>query len=172
MSSTIPPGEITWKEWLLFLLLHCLILAVGSMTLGLAAEAAWGNYWLNTGLDGYSPMIALVALLSGYFVVSQGQSRHAAPWMWTVGTVWLAFGIFDTAWGPDAWNATWSPEKTRLAHVIANLFGPTDRCNSSECLTEIIFTTPFTASVMYSIGAYIKIRRLANRSQTSKDFSL
>jgi len=52
-------------------------------------------------------------------------------------------------------------KKTRFAYLIANLFGPTDKCSGSECLGELIFTMPFTASVMYSIGAYIKIRRLA-----------
>src|SRR6266404_2394155 len=41
-------------------------------------------------------------------------------------------------------------KKTRFAYLIANLFGPTDKCSGSECLSELIFTMPFTASVMYS----------------------
>jgi hypothetical protein len=142
------------------------------MTVGFFLEASLSHLWINTGLEPYSPMIAFVALFSGYFVVSRmssGQSQHAAAWIWTIGVVWLAFGIYDTAWGSDAWDARWSPEKTRFAYVIANLFGPTDRCSGSECLGELIFTTPFTATVLYSIGAYIKIRRLVKSDGTSKD---
>jgi hypothetical protein len=148
-------------ERLTLLLLHCVFLAVASMTVGLPLEAALGHFWTNTGFEPFAPMIALVALLTGYFVVSLGQSRQGAAWTWTVGVVWFAFGIYDAAWGSDAWDPRWSIEKTRLAYVIASLFGPTDKCSASECLSILIFTMPFTASVMYSIGAYIKLRRLA-----------
>ena len=127
------------------------------MALGFFPEGTLGHYWYNTGLEPYSPMIALIALLSGYFIVSAGFSQQAATSTWIVGAVWLAFGIYDTGRG---WDASWSPEKTRLAYVLANLFGSTVKCSGSECLGELIFTTPFTACVMYSIGAYIKTRRL------------
>jgi hypothetical protein len=161
MSPTKLSSETTWKEWLLLLLLHCVYLAVASMTVGFLLEAALGHFWTDTILEPFAPGTALVALLTGYFVVSRGQSRRAAAWMWTVGVVWLAFGIYDMAWGSDAWDPTWSTEKTRFAYVIAELFGPTDKCSGSECLGELIFTMPFAASVMYSIGAYIKLRSLA-----------
>jgi hypothetical protein len=179
VSSTNLPSNTTWMEtwvepwleWLTLLLLHCVFLAVISMAVGLFLEAALGRYWVDTGLEPFAPMIALVALLTGYFAVSPGKRQRAAAWTWTVGVLWLAFGIYDTAWGSDAWNPMWSNQKTRLAYVIANLFSSTNKCRDSECIGELIFTIPFTASVMYSIGAFIKIRRLAKRLRTSKDFS-
>ena len=39
---------------------------------------------------------------------------------------------------------------------VKNLFGPTLKCSNSECLGELFFTIPFTASVTYSLGAYIR----------------
>src|SRR5271165_22141 len=104
MNSTKLTGETTWKEWLLLLLLHCVFLAVGSVTVGFFLQIAMDRLWVNTILKPYSPIIALVALLSGYFVVSRGQSQHAAAWTWSVGVVWLAFGIYDAASG---WDASW-----------------------------------------------------------------
>jgi len=164
----MPLGQPTWKGWFLYLLLHCVFLAVASMTLGLFLQVASDHFWVHTVLEPYYPMIALVALLAGYFVASRGQSRHAAAWTWTVGVLWLAIGIYDAA---NGWDANWSHEKTRWAYAYANLFAPPPRCSSSECAGEAIFTMPFTASIMYSIGAFIKIRRLAKNLRTSKNSS-
>jgi hypothetical protein len=163
VSPTQPPGETTWKEWSLLLLLHCIFLAVASITVGVFLELTLDYLGARTRLFPFTPGIAFVAFLTGYFVVSRGQSRRAAVWTWTVGAIWLAFGIYDFAWGSDAWDLRWSTEKTRLAYAIAELFGPPDKCSSSECLGVFIFTMPFTASVMYSIGAYVKLRRLAEK---------
>jgi hypothetical protein len=129
MRSTKMPSETTWKEWLLLLLLHCVFLAVVSMTVGLLLEAALGHFWTDTILEPFAPLMALVALFSGYFVVSRGQSHHAATWTWTFGIVWLAFGIYDTTRG---WEASWSPEKTHWAYAFANLFAPPSRCSATE----------------------------------------
>jgi hypothetical protein len=157
-----------WLEWLALLFLHCFFLAAASITVGFFLEVALGSYLVNTRLEPFAPMIALVALLTGYFVVSPGKKRRAASWTWLVGVLWLAFGIYDTASG---WDASWSHEKSRWSYAYANLFAPPPRCSGSECLGEAIFTMPFTASVMYSIGAFIKIRRLAKNLRTSKDSS-
>jgi len=151
-------------EWLKLLLLHCVFLAA-AFIIGFFLEAALSRYWVNTGLETFAPMIALVALLTGYFVVSPGKRQRAAAWMWTVGVLWLAFGIHDTARG---WDPSWSHENTRWAYAYANLFAPPPRCSGTECLGEAIFTMPFTASVMYSTGAFIKICRLAKNLRTSK----
>jgi hypothetical protein len=167
MSSTKMPSETTWKEWLLLLLLHCVFLAVVSLTVGHLLEAALGHFWTDTILEPFAPMMALVALLSGYFVASRGQSRNAATWTWTVGIVWLTFGIYDTTRG---WEASWSPQKTRWAYAFANLFAPPPRCSATECLGELIFTMPFTASVMYSIGACIKLHSLAKSAPPKATF--
>ena len=74
----------------------------------------------------------------------------------SIGLAWLLFGMYDTT---RYWSASWSAEKTRWGFMLANLFGPTLKCSGSECLGELIFTTPFTASVTYSIGAYLRKRR-------------
>ena len=62
----------------------------------------------------------------------------------------------DFVWPPSVVAV----EKTRWGYAIANLFGPTIKYSGSECLYELLFTTPFAASVTYSLGAYLRRRQL------------
>jgi hypothetical protein len=171
-----PPGQPTWMEkWiepllkrLGLLLLHWVFLTVASMTIGLFLEAVLGRFWTDTVLEPFAPGIALAAFLTGYFVVSGSNRSRAATWTWIVGVLWLAYGIYDAA---RFWDPRFYLERSRWMYAYANLFTPPPRCSASECLGELIFTMPFTASVMYSIGAYIKIGRLAKILRISKDDS-
>ena len=143
--------------WPVLLALHFVLAAVGGMLIGFFPEALIGKLYYNTGIEAYSPAIAVSALLLGYFVSYRVLSSRAAMWTWVVGALWLLFGIQEIAIG---WNANWSPERTRWAYAFANLFGSSVRCSGSECLDELLFTTPFAASVTYSIGVYLRERHL------------
>ena len=77
-------------------------------------------------------------------------------------------GMYDAMSG---WSASWSPEKTRWSYMLANLFGPSNKCSASECLGELFFTTPFAVSLTYSVGAYIakrQTKRLAKATSTDR----
>ena len=126
------------------------------MIIGFLPEAALSRAYANTYLAPYSPAIALIAFLLGYFLSPRVKKGQAATFVWVVGLLWLIYGMYD---GLGYWSASWSPEKTRWSAMLAGLFGPTDKCSGSECLGELIFTTPFAASVTYSIAAYIRKRR-------------
>ncbi|MGB8987982.1 MAG: hypothetical protein WCC37_15385 [Candidatus Sulfotelmatobacter sp.] len=143
--------------WCFLLALHCFVAVAGGMLLGFLPEALIGKLYYNTGFEAYSPAIALTALLLGYFVSNRIGNGRSASWVWIIGFLWLLFGICDET---RSWSATWSPEKTRWGYTLANFFGPTLKCSGSECLDELFFTTPFTATVVYSIGAYVRKRRM------------
>jgi hypothetical protein len=151
-SDDYTPKQATW---VISLVLHYLIAVVVSMILGFFPEAAIGKLYYNTGLEPYSPLIALTAFLLGYFVSRRVRGGRAATFVWTLGLCWMLFGVCDTAW-------SWSPltlVATRWEYVLNELFGPTLKCRGSECLGELLFTAPFTASVTYSVGAYFRKRR-------------
>jgi hypothetical protein len=135
------------------------------MLLGFLPEALTSRLYYNSGLEPYSPAIAASALLLGYFVSSRVLSSRAAMWTWLVGVLWLLVGVQELT---SHWSANWSPEKTRWGYALANLFGPTLKCSGSECLYELFFTTPLAASVMYSIGAYLRERRLQHAEPLAK----
>jgi len=118
------------------------------------------NY--NAWLEPYSPMTAATAFLLGYFISGRILDGRAAAFVWIVGLAWITFGMYTET---KYWSAAWSSEKTRWGYALAKFFGPTAKCSVSECLAELLYTTPFAASVAYSIGAYLRkwrIRRNVN----------
>lgn len=154
MEDSIEKVLFSWPAQLVF---HFSVAAAGGMFVGFLPEALISQLYYNTGIEAYSPIIAISAFLLGYFVSFRILSLRAATWTWVLGLVWLAVGVRGLSSG---WGASWSPEKTPLGYVLANLFGPTLKCSGSDCLYEIVFTTPFAASITYSIGAYLRQRRL------------
>ena len=124
------------------------------MIIGFFPEGLVSQKYYNTGLEPYSPMIAATAFLLGYFVAGRILHGRAADFVWIVGFVWLLVGIYITATSIPSW----SPERNPWNYMLANLFGPTSKCDS-ECLGEVLFTTPFTASITYSVGAYLRKRQ-------------
>lgn len=145
-----------WMRGLVSLAVQCLVAVAGALIIGSLPEVVLSRAYYNTYLDPYSPAIALIAFLLGYFVSPRVRKGQAATFVWVVGFLWLIYGMYDTV---GYWGASWSPEKTRWSYMLANLFGPTYKCSGSECLGELLFTTPFAASVTYSIAAYIRRRR-------------
>jgi hypothetical protein len=143
-------------SWPLSWVVHYFVAVAGAMIIGFLPEALVSRMYYNTGIEPYSPMIAITALLLGFFVGRFIFDGRAAAFVWIIGLAWMVFGIYDTT---RYWSASWSPEKTRWGYMLANLFGPTLKCGASECIGELLFTTPFTASITYSIGAYLRKRR-------------
>lgn len=138
---------------LMFGFLHCILGVAGSVSLGILPEAFLSRYYFNTGIEAFAPAVAVTALILGFAfggIISKGQGASLA---WIFGLLWLGIGILDVRKG---WNPAWSPEPSAWAHVKANLFGKTSACGDSECLNELFVTMPFTASVMYSLGAFIR----------------
>jgi len=153
------------SAWPLLLAFHFVLAAAGSMFLGFLPEALVSRVYYNTGIEPYSPMIALTSLLLGYFLSFRILGLRTAEWTWTLGLLWLFVGVYELT---SDWNASWSPETTRWGYALANLFGSTLKCSGSECLYELVFTTPFTASITYSIGAYLR-RRLHSTTPLNAD---
>jgi hypothetical protein len=157
-SRTIP------VPWPLLLILHFLFATLGGMVVGFIPEVVTSRLFYNTGIEAYSPLIALTALVLGYFAGARVLGFRAGNWTWTLGLIWLLIGVRELT---SYWNASWSPEKTRWEYALANLFGPTLRCSGTECLYEFLFTTPFVASLTYSIGLYSRKRREAAGAASS-----
>jgi hypothetical protein len=157
ITASISSPEFSWPfSWVA----HYIVAVAGAMTIGFLPEALVSRLYYNTGIEPYSPMIAITAFLLGYFLSPFIFDGRAAAFVWIIGLAWMVFGIYDTT---RYWSASWSPEKTRWGYMLANLFGPTLKCGASECIGELIFTTPFVASITYSIGGYIRKRRDARR---------
>jgi hypothetical protein len=148
-TGTESQGAVGFVQGLNFwqaFLLHGFLAVVGSIVIGFLPELAFSHAYQSTFLEPYSPAICMVAfVLGGVLNMRVGQS--AARWVWVGGTAWLALAFAE-------FGAT--------QEFLNNFFGTSDKCGSSECLYELIFTTPFAASLAYSLGAtfgYFDYRR-------------
>jgi hypothetical protein len=155
--SYIPP----WMRFSVSLAVQCFVAVVGAMVISFPLEALLEGGYDNTGLAAYSPAIAFTAFLLGAFVSGRIRKGQAANFVWIIGLLWLLFGMYDET---RYWSAIWSVEKTHLGYILANFLGPADRCSGSECLGELFYTTPFAASITYSIGAYIRKRQMRRKN--------
>ena len=150
------PLSGTTLSWSVSLIMHYFLAVAGGMIIGFLPEVVLSRAYYNTGLEPYSPAIALTAFLLGYSASAHIRDGRAASFVWTLGPLWMLFGISTTM---TDWNPSWATEKTRWGYMLANLFGATLKCGGTECLYELFYTTPFTASVTYSLGAYVRKRR-------------
>lgn len=123
------------------------------MVVGFVPEAFLSHLYYNTGFEAFGPAIALTGLILGFFFSVRVQNGQGAIFAWILGALWLGVGFHGVASG---WSPTWSPEKSSWDYAVANLFGRTSVCSASECLNELVFTTPFTASITYSIGSLVR----------------
>jgi len=97
--------------WPVLLALHFLLAVAGGMLIGFLPEALLSKLYYNTGVEPYSPAIAIAAFILGYFVGLRFLSLRAATWTWVIGSLWLFVGVCELA---THWSATWSPEKPCL----------------------------------------------------------
>jgi hypothetical protein len=138
--------------FLLGLFLQGVVAILGSMFIGFLPEVFASRYYYNSGFEAYSPAILATAVILGY-LVSRRLGHSPAMWVWTVGLVWLAYGAYEES---SYWHQGLAI--SRLDYIAANFFGPTRRCSPTECLGEFFFTTPFAATVGYSLGAAFGLR--------------
>jgi hypothetical protein len=138
--------------FLLGLFLQAVVAVLGSMLIGILPEAFTGRYYYNSGLEAYSPAILAVAIILGY-LATRKYGHSPAMWVWIIGLAWLAFGVYEES---SYWHMGLAP--SRLDFIASNFFGSTRRCSDTECLGEFFFTTPFAATVGYSLGAGFGLR--------------
>jgi hypothetical protein len=131
---------------------HCLLGVGFSMVSGFLPEGILSHYYYDTRLEAFAPAIAFTGLILGFFFSVRFQNGRGASLAWIFGLLWLAGGFYDAAIG---WKPMWSTQKSSWDYAMVELFGRTSAC-SSECLRQVFFTIPFTASVTYSIGSIIR----------------
>ena len=106
----------------------------------------------------------LGALLGGAimgYLVNRNARDLTALLVWLVPLAWLIYGISESA---TSYSQAWA-HQSRSAYIWDKFFGT--RCSGSECLDELLFTTPFLSSVSYSITSYfasLKARKLSECS--------
>jgi hypothetical protein len=144
-------SDQNWErmQWLLSLLLHSFVAMAVSAFVGGLPEVALSRY-LDPRIKPYAPIIAMTALVLGYFVSRQIASR-AATFVWIVGVLWISCGFYSVA---SSWSREWSTHSTRWSYATANLF--TTSCSETECLNQLIFTIPFVATFAYTLGAWLR----------------
>ena len=132
---------------------HCLLGAGFSMLFGFLPEGILSHSYYDTHLEAFGPAIAFTGLILGFFFSVRFQNGRGASLAWIFGLLWLAVGVYDAA---SSWKPMWSIQKSSWDYAMVQLFGRTSACSSSECLRQVFFTMPFSASVTYSIGSLIR----------------
>jgi hypothetical protein len=87
------------------------------------------------------------------FLVNRNARDLTALLVWIVPLAWLIYGIRDST---ASYSQAWA-HQSRSAYVWDNFFGT--RCSGSECLDELLFTTPFLSSISYSVTSYLVSRK-------------
>jgi hypothetical protein len=140
------------KRWLGAVILQFVIAEVVSFFCGWLPEIKFGPQLQNSGWEPYSIFITIAALILGFYLSPVILKGKGAAWTWIVGVLWLAFNFFDLA---KDWSPGWSSAADRWAYAVNDLFGKTGQCSGSECLGELIVTTPCSVAVAYSAGALV-----------------
>ena len=125
---------------------------------GLCVEAVVSKADYNTRLDALAPVTCVITFVVDLCVNRRWRNR-AACYLWVLALVWFSFGVISTY---GEWNPAWD-HKTHARYVTDNLFGKTLDCSGSECMGELLFTMPLTASLAYSLGALIGLRSSPRR---------
>lgn len=142
------------------LFLQGVVAILGSMFIGFLPELLASRYYYNSGFEAYSPAILATAVILGY-LVSRRLGHSPAMWVWIVGLVWLAYGAREQS---SYWYKGLAT--SRVDYIAANFFGSARKCSDTECLGEFFFTTPFAATVGYSLGAAFGLRSYRKTQQT------
>jgi hypothetical protein len=135
------------------------------MLIGFLPEVFTARYYYNSGFEAYSPAIFATASVLGC-LVTRGLGHSPAMWVRMVGLVWLVYGAYD---GSGYWYK--GAAHSRLDYVAANFFGPTTKCSNTECLYELFVTTPFPATVGYSLGSAFGLRAYRKTQRTRTNLS-
>lgn len=136
-------------------LAHYALAVLGGMLLGFIPELLLGRLWRFTPFEPFFPGMSVTALLLGYFVSKRLWEARGATWTWVAGSVWFIYGIHDLT---RFWSARWSHDKSAWDYAMKQLFGPNQVCGTTECLYQFFYTLPLAASVLYSVGSFLRKR--------------
>ena len=146
--------------YLIRVLLHFMGAVVGGFIVGMLPEFLLGSVYHNTIIEPYSPFVAGSAAVVGY-ATTRKLHDSAARMVWIAGSIWLLWGMLALA---TSWDATWS-HSSRIDYVLDNLLN--NNCGATECLNELLYTTPWACSLAYSLAAGASIRN--QREASTRD---
>lgn len=125
----------------------------------------------------YSPLFCGSALLLGFWI-NRRRGDHCGQWVWVVGILWLGLGMISSysPYKSHPWyNPEWCPPAgcSFLQQVYDNLFDLSgNRCGTSECLGEFLFTTPSFCAFAYSLGAFFGLRSTRSTKSALGDLNV
>jgi hypothetical protein len=143
------------------MLLHVPLATFGSMAVSLVVITPASWLLRMAGLDlsyigrlgPYTPAFWAMALLLGLLTNRYMENRFAG-WVWAVGLVFL---FVVMAW--DVSILKHSGRSHYWRYELDQLFSiNSGKCGDSECLEELLVTTPVLNSIAYSVGAWLAFR--------------
>jgi len=87
---------------------HFLLAAAGGMLIGFLPEGLVSGLYYNSGIEPYSPLMALVVFSLGNLLSFRVLGLRAAEWTWILSALWLLVGRHELK---SHWNPSWSPDK-------------------------------------------------------------
>jgi hypothetical protein len=130
---------------------HFVCVTIASMVIGFIPEAKLGGVFYNTYVGVFSPFLLVPAAALGYAVARWLKLREAV-WAWIPAVIWFGAGAYEVASGLHVGH------HSTLTNLFDNLLAPTDKCAGSECVYELIYTTPLACSVAYSLVSWLTLR--------------
>jgi hypothetical protein len=155
------PAKKTIGQELLALLVHFPLATLGSMALSFVVMAplSWVLRMLQFDvsyvgqLGPYTPAFWGVALLLG-LLVNKFMSNRSACWVGGIGLVFLFAVMF---WDISILKHSVTPDYWK--YEFDQLFSlSSKKCGDSECLEQLLVTTPVLNSIAYSVGAWFGLR--------------
>jgi hypothetical protein len=134
-------------------MVHSFLAIPVAIAVGFLPEALLSGVYHNTFIEPFTPMISLTALSLALFS-SRWIRSAAAKWVWTVPLLWFLYGVWEFT---HSWSPAWDSSSSRWAYAFRELL--TSRCGSSECVGELLYTTPLVASAVYSLTYVVILKR-------------
>jgi hypothetical protein len=101
-----------------------------------------------------NPVLWGPGLIMG-LLVNRFALKSTAYWVWLVGMVWIAYGIFASL---HAYHAGFSGICSPLDNIRGEFFSFSNNgyCGGGE--NVMLFTVPTLSSIAYSLGAWVALR--------------
>jgi hypothetical protein len=140
--------------------LHFVVGVVISMLVGFVPEALVGNLYHGTAVEPFTPFVTTIAALLGVLLARKLHDT-AALWTWVPGVLIFFQGVYELT---RYWSPSWSNTASRWQYAFSNLLTP--NCGSTECLYELLSTTPLVCSVAYSLTSYVVLRKSISHTES------
>jgi hypothetical protein len=137
--------------------LHSAAAIAGSVTVAILLAPLFGPAILESVPLLISPLAWGPGFALG-LVINRLSSHRSACWTWSVGLVWLAYGIWDACriyrFPP------WFPPKGDFVHRAWHIFFTFNDAEAwgGSSLATVIFTIPALSSIAYSVGSWLALR--------------